>query len=64
MIEVWNIEPAANSFKAATSLELPGHRSDIRALVLSDDDTLLLSTSAGTNTLFAANAIYLYHVQI
>ncbi|KAL6045453.1 beta transducin [Balamuthia mandrillaris] len=32
-------------YQQASSIELPGHRSDIRSVALSDDDTLLLSTS-------------------
>ena len=31
----------------ASVLDLPGHRTDIRALVLSEDDTLLASCSNG-----------------
>ncbi len=37
-------------YKKVCSIELEGHRSDIRALALSYDDSLLMSASSGNYT--------------
>ncbi len=42
-------EDEAGPYKRVCSIELEGHRSDIRALALSYDDSLLMSTSSGIN---------------
>lgn len=52
-LEVWNIPPpvkSKNEPAEATrvySLDLPGHRTDVRTLCLSSDDKLLGSASNG-----------------
>ncbi|KAI1490605.1 WD domain-containing protein [Biscogniauxia mediterranea] len=57
-LELYNISPKQKSAKSkdeevpdyerALSVDIPGHRTDIRALALSSDDRLLASTSNGS----------------
>ncbi|KAL8278427.1 hypothetical protein RQP46_009117 [Phenoliferia psychrophenolica] len=53
-LEVYNLPPPASSKAPAVdpvrlySLDIPGHRSDIRTLCVSSDDSLLASASSGT----------------
>lgn len=53
-VEVFNLPPPLSSKSPAIdpiklySLDLPGHRSDIRSLCISSDDSLLASASAGS----------------
>lgn len=44
-LEVYRVSEGAGPAEVSSGIELPGHRSDIRSLALSQDDTLLLSTS-------------------
>ena len=54
-LEVYNIPPPTKSKDAAPeasrvfSVDLPGHRTDVRTLCLSSDDALLASASNGTS---------------
>jgi len=38
----------SGSYRRVSSIELPGHRSDIRSVCFSSDDSLLMSTSNGS----------------
>ena len=57
-LEVYNIPPPTKSKDSppeatrALSVDLPGHRSDVRALCLSSDDVLLASASNGVSLKF------------
>jgi hypothetical protein len=44
-IEVYSLQKSTHEKIAA--IEYPGHRSDIREVALSGDDSLLLTTSSG-----------------
>ena len=41
-------DAVSGAFRRVSSIDLPGHRSDIRSVSFSSDDTLLMSTSSGT----------------
>jgi hypothetical protein len=46
-VEIYNIKLKEKSYSIHTSLEMMGHRSDIRFVTLSYDDELLISASSG-----------------
>ncbi|XP_042505064.1 WD repeat-containing protein 3 [Macadamia integrifolia] len=46
LLEVYSIESSTTS--KILSIELPGHRSDVRSVTLSSDNTLMMSTSHNT----------------
>ncbi|XP_043700893.1 WD repeat-containing protein 3 [Telopea speciosissima] len=46
LLEVYSIDSSTASKTLA--IELPGHRSDVRSVILSSDDTLMMSTSHNT----------------
>jgi WD40 repeat protein len=50
-------DAVAGAYRRVSTIELPGHRSDIRSVSFSSDDSLLLSTSSGMlcSTLTAIN---------
>lgn len=52
-LQIYNLsEDSAESF---TEVSLPGHRSDVRSISLSSDDSLLVSTSQGNFFFFLQN---------
>lgn len=68
-LEVYNVPPPSKSKEDPEpsrmyTLDLPGHRTDVRTLCLSSDDQILASASNGRVVVIAVNGLVLMRCRL